>query len=336
VDFDESNLSSVSDNSWFTSGVTTYDARSYWTTTAGNVIRFQSDSTNPSSLLSGSQHAEFLLELGKRYYARIRAVNDAGESDYTYLDLTHAAADGYLPFASSVNLFRIKYDLNGGTYYEGGSASTSGVKYIREYYTRDSSTGISIIDISNAQYDATTTNKCGNGNPTVVNKKKDGIATGWLNSDKSESWNKEESYKGFANLNLKAVGSTSQVVVINQDDYKILTDWISVETTKGSTAEAVTLTESSNKTHAEATTVVGDTTVSFTLPATSEWKYNSVEISIRKTDGTINEDQTFDSIKLGNAVELSKILSAGVYTISIVGTYGTVTNSYSINLMVNN
>jgi len=338
-DFDESNLSSMSDTSWFTSGVTTYDAARYWTTTAGNVIRFQSDSANPSSLLSGSQHAEFLLELGKRYFARIRAVNDAGESDYTYLDLTHEAATDYLPFASSVNLFRLKYDLNGGTFYSEGSASTSGVKYIREYYTQDAENGISIVDISNAQYDATTANKCGNGNPTVVNKKKDGIATGWLNSDTSEPWDKAEPYKGFANLNLKAVGSTSQVVVINEDDYKILTDWISVETTKvnESSATAVALTESANPTQATAETVVGDTKVSFKLPADSKWKYNSVEISIKKTDGTNIADTTSNSIKLGEAVELSKRLDAGVYTISIVGTtYGNIANSYSITLRVNN
>ena len=338
--FEESNLSSMSDTSWFTSGVTTYNAASYWTTTAGNVIRFQSDSTNPSSLLSGSQHAEFLLELGKRYYARIRAVNDAGESAYTYLDLTHAAADGYLPFASSVNLFRIKYDLNGGTFYSGGSASTSGVNYIREYYTRDAENGISIVDISNAQYDATAANKCGNGNPTVVNKKKDGIATGWLwlNSDKSKPWDKEESYKGFANLNLKAVGSTSQVVVINGDDYKILTNWISISTTKvnESSATAVELEESSNTTQATAETVVGDTKVSFKLPADSKWKYNYVKISIDNTDRTNIAVTTSNPITLGEAVEVSAILDSGVYTISIVGTYGTVTNSYSINLTVKN
>ena len=338
--FDESKLSSMSNTSWFTSGVTTYDAARYWATTAGNVIRFQSDSTNPSSLLSGSQHAEFLLELGKRYFARIRAVNDAGKSEYTYLDLTHEAATDYLPFASSVNLFRLKYDLNGGTFYKEGSASTSGVNYIREYYTRDAENGISIVDISNAQYDATTANKCGNGNPTVVNKKKDGIATGWLNlnSDTSEPWDKEKKYKGFANLNLKAVGSTSQVVIINQDDYKILTDWISVETTKDTSVTAVELQETSNTTHATAETVVGDTKVSFKLPADSKWKYTYVKISIDNTDGTniAENEKTFNPITLGEAVEVSAILDSGVYTISIVGTYGTVTNSYSITLRVNN
>ncbi len=44
------------------------------------------------SLLSGNEKAQLRLELGKRYFARIRAVNDAGESAWTLVDLAVAPA----------------------------------------------------------------------------------------------------------------------------------------------------------------------------------------------------------------------------------------------------
>ena len=63
--------------------VTTYDANSFFATSATSVYYDSGVETTykiGSSLLAGSNHAEFVLSLGKRYYARIRAVNDSRES----------------------------------------------------------------------------------------------------------------------------------------------------------------------------------------------------------------------------------------------------------------
>lgn len=65
------------------------------------------------------------LPLGSRYYARIRSVNDAGASAWTYLTINGAAIDaadfppdlnGYVAFtgADTINRFKLRYNLNGG------------------------------------------------------------------------------------------------------------------------------------------------------------------------------------------------------------------------------
>lgn len=65
------------------------------------------------------------LPLGSRYYARIRSVNDAGASAWTYLTINGADIDaddfppelnGYVAFtdADTINRFKLRYNLNGG------------------------------------------------------------------------------------------------------------------------------------------------------------------------------------------------------------------------------
>lgn len=327
--FDESSLASLTDTTWtstFSSGVTTYDAKKFWTTTEGNVIRYESNSSNPSSLLSGSEHAEFLLSLGKRYFARIRSVNAAGASSYVYLDLSHTADLGYLNFGKTVNLFRISYDLKGGKYYKDGSSSTSGVSSIREYYTRNSTAGVSIINISNGAYSSSGTNNCGNANPTVVNANSDGIYTGWIDEDK-KTVDASTTYKGYKNLNLFAVGGSASVTIVNANDYAINAGWVSI-TDKDS--KGVTITDNA------ATAAAGNTTVSFTLPSGSDtWVYKSLEIEIKRNDGTSVVRKSFD-IARDMAVSVSDYLSSGIYQVSLVGTYGNITNSFVITLTVTN
>ena len=80
------------------------------------------------SLLKGNEHASAKLVLGNRYFVRIRAVNDAGPSAWTYVDYGSSitTTDGAEanpvtgnPFTSTtLNLYRIKYqdkNVNGKT-----------------------------------------------------------------------------------------------------------------------------------------------------------------------------------------------------------------------------
>ncbi len=59
---------------------------------------YQKSQYNPNpgkySLIKNNENAMFLLELGKRYLARIRAQNDVGYSDYAYLHIAAKKADG--------------------------------------------------------------------------------------------------------------------------------------------------------------------------------------------------------------------------------------------------
>ena len=61
------------------------------------------------SLLRNNDKARFYFQLGKRYIARIRAVNDAGCSSWTYIDFSNTT------FSNSVNLFKICYETDSGS-----------------------------------------------------------------------------------------------------------------------------------------------------------------------------------------------------------------------------
>lgn len=72
------------------------------------------------NLKRNSEQVIMQLPLGSRYFARIRAVNDAGESAWTYLDLDGGADNsplGYKKFTEDdyyINRFQVRYNLNGG------------------------------------------------------------------------------------------------------------------------------------------------------------------------------------------------------------------------------
>lgn len=133
-------LPSITDNeSWesevyrniYPQAITTYDEKSYRNYISHYYNYFeQSSDYSPEffSLLRNNTRARFYLELGKRYAARIRAVNDAGKSDWVYLPLD---SNGHNP----INLFRI-------TYYKNESTETS-------YHTQTmGGTPISVSDTS--------------------------------------------------------------------------------------------------------------------------------------------------------------------------------------------
>lgn len=90
------------------------------------------------------------FELGKRYVARICAVNDAGKSDYTYLDLSAGATgtSGFVNFATTaktINLFSLTYEMAGGTlYYTDGNTENN---YLIYYYTQ-TDYGVPIISLT--------------------------------------------------------------------------------------------------------------------------------------------------------------------------------------------
>ncbi|MBQ3836329.1 MAG: hypothetical protein II814_04290 [Treponema sp.] len=95
------------------------------------------------SLRKNNTTAVAELPLGKRYLARIAAVNDAGPSAYCYVDFDDsvpaAVTTGYSKFAPAskvINRYRLTYNLLGGTIDIDGAGATS-TKDIVEYRTQN-------------------------------------------------------------------------------------------------------------------------------------------------------------------------------------------------------
>lgn len=131
------------------------------------------------SLQRNNTHAIFKLELGKRYLARITAVNSIGKSDPCYIDFVDYSAhkaertdfkkftymnDTTETAYKVINLFRLTYNLNGGTLKYVDPSKTDVTGKIVEYRTVSSSTSEhdtagkdkSVIDIIDPINDITT------------------------------------------------------------------------------------------------------------------------------------------------------------------------------------
>lgn len=142
------------------------------------------------SLMANSTSLDLKLQLGKLYLARICAVNDAGESEYSYLDLTNGGTGktGYSDFATDakgISRYKITYNLAGGTVYY--PDTTGFTDPIVEYHSYDSAT---ILTIPNAQYTA------------IIKEGKNLI--GWKKDSVSGIDFTDTTYTGFTNLNLFA------------------------------------------------------------------------------------------------------------------------------------
>lgn len=113
------------------------------------------------SLLKNNKAVAVKLELGKRYLARICAVNDAGSSSYAYVDLSAAVKADVLSglvgneesakynrfaysdaengvSATSINRYRLAYNLMGGTLtYAGDTTPATATGILYEYRTEN-------------------------------------------------------------------------------------------------------------------------------------------------------------------------------------------------------
>ena len=318
-----------------------------------------------SSLYSGSQHAEFILELGKRYYARIRAVNDAGDSDYAYVNLSGVTAsddrsEKYLTFDSStINLYRVCYSLNGGVYYGEGKDTADGKEVtedILEYYSRNTTSGAPIKDISKGGYDEHTTNKCKTADETVI--KGDTALTQWLDRSTRKAFvdttiedatgvKSMTKYSGYKNLDLSATLINAIYEILNPAEYEFGDDWVTISNTpkkpdnSDDTANATSdvPVEKDGNVDAKA----GKVKISVTLPAAAAgasgatWVYDYLDFQIRKNDGKEYHFERKESQPRGTATESTEAkLGAGIYDVTIIGRYGSTVNSFKFLLTVTN
>lgn len=293
--------------------------------------KFSSEANYESgSLLSGNEKAQLRLELGKRYFARIRAVNDAGESDWTLVALADAPAEptGTKAFTgNTINRYRLTYFMNGGTYFDDETAAEAGTGGSTadkvSYYCEDSATGTPITKAD--------------GTPII--KKNTYTWSYWSKDATSETASRynepgtaPEAYKGYKNLDLYAMFTTdASVAIFDKKSLEIQDGWIKVApgTLTGKTAEIEVTTQTEVKwtfTPGEVKNADGNKIENFA--------YDKVNFTVTK-GGTTFEAKSAD--KVGAATEFAMSLSnlpAGIYQVMFTAHYGTTTVSYPITTTI--
>lgn len=315
------------------------DADTGWTTalTAGKSVTYDSkfsskENYESGSLLSGNTKAQLRLELGKRYFARIRAVNDAGESDWTLVALATPPAEptGTQKFTgNTINRYRLTYFMNGGAYYadkataDADTAGTGGsTADIVEYYCENSTAGTAIKTADGTA-----------GNPII--KKNTYTWSYWSKDGKSETASRynepgtdSANYKGYKNLDLYAMFTTdASVAIFDKKSFEIQDGWIALDTVP-LTGKTVTI-DAVGKTGVKWTFTPGE--VKDAEGKTIEnFAYGKVNFTVTKGGATF-EAQSAD--KVGAATDFTMSLSdlpSGIYQVIFTAQYGTTTVSYPI------
>lgn len=322
----------TSDDEWTTaltdgSSSVTYDSK------FSSVANYES-----GSLLSGNTKAQLRLELGKRYFARIRAVNDAGESDWTLVALATAPAEptGTKAFKNTINRYRLTYFMNGGTYFDDktkADAGTDGSTADRvSYHCEDSATGTEIIKAD--------------GTPIIKNNTY--TWSYWSKDGKSETASRynepgvaPENYKGYKNLNLYAMFTTdASVAIFDKKSFEIQDGWITVafsgtpEAGENATLTGKTATiEVKKQTEVKWTFKPGEVKDAEGKKI-ENFAYGKVNFIVTKGGATF-EAKSAD--KVGAATDFTMSLSdlpSGIYQVIFTAQYGTTTVSYPITATI--
>lgn len=314
------------------------DADAGWPTapTAGTFVTYDSKFSSAAnyesgSLLSGNTKAQLRLELGKRYFARIRAVNDAGESAWILVALADAPAEptGTKAFTgNTINRYRLTYFMNGGSYYADKTAADAGTDGstadIVEYYCENSTAGTAIKTADGTA-----------GNPIIT--KNTYTWSYWSKDATSETLSRynepgaaPENYKGYKNLDLYAMFTTdASVAIFDKKNLEIQNGWITVDTgtLTGKTATIDVATETEVKwtfTPGEVKDAAGNKIENFA--------YDKVNFTVTKGGATF-EAKSADDVSAVNKADFTMSLSnlhAGVYQVMFTAHYGATTVSYPI------
>lgn len=277
------------------------------------------------SLLANNTSLTMKLELGKAYVARIRAVNRAGSSANTYVTVGAGNGTGTVFGGTFINLFRIRYNLQGGTYTpETGSAQTTPI--VRYASTE---TAYLVPDTS----EAATTNILVKNNISW---------TKWKKADNTYV-DTTENYSGPANIDLYACYTTdADVNIFNAADYKLDAAWITV----GEGSATLTGTESCTLTLSKATALNTDGALIWTVnvadkgetsPITGKFAYDSVIIKV-SAFGNTYYTQTQANVAVGTPATFTqtgaKLLESGIYNVKITATAGTTTVTLPVVLTI--
>lgn len=346
----EESVTKPTNDDWTTKGTsTTYAGIS---TSTSTVTAFaSSDVHEDGSLLGGTNSAQFRLELGKRYYARIRARNDAGSSEnYTLVKLTESPTSGTEFTSDTINRYRITYHVNGGAYYTDSSSIdptaagfklTSNSSDVVAYFCQNTSgnpiiqadgTIVYTVDSTDSYYyfyyDTYTW--------SYWNYYNSGAATKYADTDD----------KSYTNLDLYAIYTTDASVEIDDKSaYDILNSWITL-TVADTTGTATGPTAVTGGTGAKASITFADnySTQSATwkfLPVTdsnkitSDFKFDEVYFTV--TNGSqYYAAQSKTDVDTTTGWEITQNLTglSGTYHVLFTARTGTTSVSYPITLTI--
>ena len=272
------------------------------------------------SLLANNTSLTMKLPLGKAYVARIRAVNRAGSSDNAYVTVGTGKGTEKVFEGTFINLFRIRYNLQGGTYTPDGE--TAQTAPIVDYASKE--TAYRVPDATN----------------TLV---KNNISwTKWKKADNTYV-DTTEKYSGPANIDLYACYTTdADVTIFDAADYKLDAAWITV----GEGSATLTGTESCTLTLSKATALNTDGALIWTVnvadkgetsPITGKFAYDSVTIKV-SAFGNTYYTQTQANVAVGTPATFTqtgaKLLESGIYNVKITATAGTTTVTLPVVLTI--
>ncbi|WP_288619823.1 hypothetical protein [uncultured Treponema sp.] len=274
------------------------------------------------SLLANNTSLTMKLPLGKAYVARIRAVNRAGSSDNAYVTVGTGKGTEKVFEGTFINLFRIRYNLQGGTYTPDGE--TAQTAPIVDYASKE--TAYRVPDATN----------------TLV---KNNISwTKWQKADNTYvDTTATPNYSGPENIDLRACYTTdADVNIFDAAKYKLDATWITVGKAP---ATPLTGTESCTVTVSKAAALEtnGDLTWRITVadsgaePITTGFAYDSVKIEV-SSPGMHHYTQTQANVAVGTPATFTqtgaKLLESGTYNVMITATEGTTTVTLPVVLTI--
>lgn len=282
------------------------------------------------SLLANNTSLTMKLPLGKAYVARIRAVNRAGKSANTYV--TVGAGSGTAFAGTFINLFRIRYNLQGGTYTPDGE--TAQTAPIVQYASAE--TAYLVPDTSK--------------DVTKNTLKKNSLSwTKWQVDDKEDKKDIDldttPKYSGPKNIDLYACYTTdADVNIFDAAAYKLDASWIKVGVGEGSaTLKGTDLSYTVTVSKAAALEANGDLTWTITVadsgaePITTGFAYDSVKIEVSAA-GIHHYTQTQANVTVGTPATFTqtgaKLLESGTYNVMITATEGTTTVTLPVVLTI--
>lgn len=283
----------------------------------GNFKYYKETVRADGSLERNNEGVTFWLTLGKKYQARIRACNNSAPSQWCYVTMP-ASASGItygggtlLPFvitgsstpAKSVGMFRITYNLEGGSYWAAPYASVYGLRSI--YYVQD--TGLDTSVWNGEGYSAT---------DSYANlKRKDLAFTGWSTTVGGyPSLAPGGSYSGTQNLSLYAGYGGSCPRPSSNSEYDLNVEWFTYKITQGGTVQNVAVSGNYGKVGSinvkrSAIPAGSDTDILMTLTVPADTdpytagsqvfpdRFDSINLSVYSADGILeaSENRTYPS-----------------------------------------
>ena len=309
-----------------------------WATAAstGTVTSYKQESFAESefyvsgALTGGNKNVQLKLALGKRYAARIRAVNHVGNSDYAYVTVGSDTTNGAAFTSTVINRYRITYEAQGGSYTENGvTAKFTPVVYSSE----DTATGYTI-----PKYDGSDSNK-------ALLTKKGYNWTRW-DSDTTGTEYTDAAYTGYENLTLYAKYTTDTEADVSIKDvkaYDIKGTWITFGTeTLTESAKTVTITKEYEEGSED---TFKDISVTFKPVVagviTDDFVFESVKFTVTdpENDNSVCYGETGFNVDTVNGYKFTLKMNgtgigSGIYNANFTATKGSVTVNYPVTVTV--